>query len=105
MRCRQGESIQVRLACRIEAEESLPRPQLLESQRIAKCLLSYIARHHDQVAPLFDLLAIFSQRTRVDFTFVVDFYRDVVAETYTAEEKHQVRRSHILHGTCVHQFG
>ncbi len=61
----------------------------MESQRIAACMLNYLGRHHSQVAPLFDLLTIFSARSRVDFSFVVDFMKDAVAE-YTPAEKNAV---------------
>lgn len=41
-------------------EESLPPAQLMESRRIAACMLNYCGRHPDAVAPLFDLLSIFT---------------------------------------------
>ncbi|KAK9813301.1 hypothetical protein WJX72_012102 [[Myrmecia] bisecta] len=75
---------------RLEAEDSLPRPQLLESKRLAKAFLNHIGRHHDQIGPLFDLMSIFTHKTRVDYTFIKDFCTDVVAETFTHQEKHQV---------------
>lgn len=62
----------------------------MESQRIAACLLNYVSRHHECVGPLFDLLTIFNAQSRVDFSFVVDFLRDKVAE-FSVQEKNKVR--------------
>lgn len=75
--------------CRVEDEERLERPQLYESKRLAKALLSYLQRHHDLVGPLFDLLDIFTVRTRVDFSFLKDYYKTTVAQTYSLQEKRQ----------------
>ncbi|BDA47386.1 probable transcription-associated protein 1 [Coccomyxa sp. Obi] len=77
---------------RVEDEERLERAQLYESKRLAKALLSYLSRHHDLVGPLFDLLDIFTVRTRVDFAFLKDYYKTTVAQTYTLEEKRQILR-------------
>lgn len=43
------------------------------------------------MGPLFDLLDIFTVRTRVDFAFLKDYYKTTVAQTYTLEEKRQAR--------------
>ena len=48
---------------RIRQEAELPRQQVLESKRLARAALSHIARHHEEVAPLFELLTIFSSGT------------------------------------------
>ena len=69
----------------------MQRPQLLETRRIAKCYLNYISNHRDQVQPLFELLTVVNHKTRCDYTFVKDFYVDVVADQYTISEKKQVR--------------
>lgn len=74
----------------MEAEEKLERAQLYESKRLAKALLSYLKRHHELVRPLFDLLSIFTLRTRVDFSFLKDFLRTTIAQTYSLEERRQV---------------
>ncbi len=34
------------------------RPQLLESKRLAKCLLAFVHHERQDMAPLFDLLSI-----------------------------------------------
>ena len=68
----------------------MQRPQLLETRRIAKCYLNYINNHRDQVQPLFELLTVVNHKTRCDYTFVKDFFVDVVADQYTVSEKRQV---------------
>eukprot|EP00887_Chlorella_sp_A99_P004017 scaffold11.g4017.t1 len=75
---------------RIRQEAELPRQQVLESKRLARAILSYVERRHSEVAPLFDLLTIFSSGTAVDFTFLKTFFQAVVAEQYSAEEKRAV---------------
>lgn len=57
---------------------------------MAKCYLNYISNHRDQVQPLFELLTVVSHKTRCDYTFVKDFYVDLVADKYTVEEKKRV---------------
>lgn len=89
----------------MEDEERLERAQLYESKRLAKALLSYLSRHHDLVGPLFDLLDIFTVRTRVDFAFLKDYLKTTVAQTYSLEEKRQARPSllscMLLHLDCI----
>ena len=75
---------------RVAQEEHLQRRQLLETRRMAKCYLNYISNHRDQVQPLFELLTVLSHKTRCDYTFVRDFYVDLVADKYTVEEKKRV---------------
>ena len=57
---------------------------------MAKCYLNYISNHRNQVQPLFELLTVVSHKTRCDYTFVRDFYVDLVADKYTVEEKKRV---------------
>jgi len=83
---------------RIAQEEHLQRHQLLETRRIAKCYLNYISNHRDRVQPLFELLTVVSHKTRCDYTFVKDFYVDLVADKYTVEEKKKVS---LVHLACV----
>ena len=77
-------------AFRLQNEEHLHRHELLESRRIARCICAYVQRHHGLIAPLFELLSIFSYKSRVDYTFLKVFFLDVVAEQFTVEEKHAV---------------
>ncbi len=83
---------------RIAQEEHLQRHQLLETRRIAKCYLNYISNHRDRVQPLFELLTVVSHKTRCDYTFVKDFYVDLVADKYTVEEKMRVSPGSL--GSC-----
>lgn len=73
--------------CRAANEETLPRPALLETKRLAKALLSYIGAHHGELPALFDLLQAFTLRTAADLTFLRDFLRSTVAQTFTLPEK------------------
>jgi hypothetical protein len=43
-------------------EALLPSLQLLDSLRIARCMLSFLAAHHDQVEPLLDLFSALGVR-------------------------------------------
>ena len=62
----------------------------METRRLAKCYINYISNHRDRVQPLFELLSVVSQKSRCDYTFVKDFYVDLVADKYTMEEKKKV---------------
>jgi len=72
-------------------EEALPRPALLETKRLAKALVSYIAAHHGELPALFDLLQAFTLRTAADLTFLRAFLCDAVAATFSLAEKQAVR--------------
>ena len=82
--------LHVDVFCRIAQEEHLQRHQLMETRRLAKCYINYISNHRDRVQPLFELLSVVSQKSRCDYTFVKDFYVDLVADKYTMEEKKKV---------------
>ncbi len=75
---------------RVRGESELSRPQLLESKRIALCVLNFVSRHHGDIAPLFDLLSVFTCPTRINFSFVKEFYAEDVAQGYTVPEKQAV---------------
>lgn len=77
---------------RLKDEENLPRTQMLESKWLAKCMLSYISRHKDRVDALFDLLSIFTTRTRINFHFLKTFLAEKVAGTYSVQEQKKVQR-------------
>ena len=72
-------------------EEKLPRAALLETKRLAKALVSYIAVHHDELPAMFDLLQAFTLRTAADLTFLREFFSTTVARTFTLPEKQAVR--------------
>lgn len=71
-------------------EEKLPRAALLETKRLAKALVSYIAAHHDELPAMFDLLHAFTLRTAADLTFLREFFSTTVAQTFTLPEKQAV---------------
>ena len=77
------------------------RHQLLETRRIAKCYLNYTTRHRDHVVPLFELLAVVDHKPRCDYSFVKDFYTDVVADTYTMQEKQKVQTRAAVTNTAL----
>ena len=85
-------------------EEKLERHELYESKRIAKAMLTYLARNHHLVGPLYDLLDIFTVHSRVDFSFLQTYFRDTVAKTYALEDKRRVRLlSQFEIAGCAHQ--
>ena len=75
---------------RLKSEEMLALPELLESKRLAKCFVNVARSDRAQVGALFDVLSIFDTKTRVDFTFLEEYYKKEVAAAYTPEEKHDV---------------
>ncbi len=77
----------------IAKEEGLPRHQKLESRRIAACVLAHVRRHHASIGPLFELLSILDTPTAVDFSFVLDAYKDEFAPAFSAGEKTKVTGS------------
>ena len=76
-------------AQRLASEEMLAPAELVESKLLVKCFVNVVDRDHEKVKYLFDVLSIFDAKTRVDFTFLVDFYKDVPA-TFTPEERRAV---------------
>ncbi len=77
--------------CRVADEEKLERHELYESKRIAKGMLTYLARNHNLVGPLYDLLDIFTVHSRVDFSFLRTYFKETVAMTYSLEDRRKVR--------------
>jgi hypothetical protein len=45
------------------------------------------------VGPLFDLLDVFTMRTRVDFAFLQHYLKTTIAETYSLQARRQARSS------------
>jgi len=70
--------------------QHLSLPQMKESKRLVKFILSYVQHHHEEISALFDLLWLFSMRLQIDFTFLREFYQKEVAEVYTTSEKRAV---------------
>ena len=75
---------------RLKNEELLALPELLESKRLVKCFTNVALCDKTKVSYLFDVLSVFDAKTCVDFTFLENFYKDVVAKQFTPAEKHQV---------------
>lgn len=73
----------------------------METRRLAKCYINYISNHRDRVQPLFELLSVVSQKSRCDYTFVKDFYVDLVADKYTVEEKKKVSLASVVFILCI----
>ena len=88
-------------ACRVANEEKLERHELYESKRIAKAMLTYLARNHHLVGPLYDLLDIFTVHSRVDFSFLQTYFRDTVARTYSLEDQRRVGLLYTPHASAV----
>ena len=91
---------------RVADEEKLERHELYESKRIAKAMLSYLARNHHLVGPLYDLLDIFTVHSRVDFSFLQTYFRETVAKSYSLEDKRKVRAlcARVQTARCVRLF-
>ncbi|KAG6397579.1 hypothetical protein SASPL_143748 [Salvia splendens] len=67
---------------RLQNEQELNLLQVKESKWLVKCFLNYLRHDRMEVNVLFDILAIFLYRTRIDFTFLKEFYIIEVAEGY-----------------------
>ncbi|KAL8472429.1 hypothetical protein ACS0TY_029584 [Phlomoides rotata] len=67
---------------RLQNEQELNLMQVKESKWLVKCFLNYLRHDKMEVNVLFDILAIFLHRTRIDFTFLKEFYIIEVAEGY-----------------------
>ncbi|GLJ07095.1 hypothetical protein SUGI_0058030 [Cryptomeria japonica] len=72
---------------RIRNERGLSLDQVKESKRLVKCFLNYLRHDKTEVGVLFDMLSIFLVRTRIDYTFLKEFYMIEVAEGYTPQMK------------------
>ncbi|KAL2497631.1 Phosphatidylinositol 3- and 4-kinase family protein with FAT domain [Abeliophyllum distichum] len=72
---------------RLQNEQELNLTQVKESKWLVKCYLNYLRHDGSEVNVLFDVLSIFLFRTRVDFTFLKEFYVIEVAEGYPPNMK------------------
>ena len=48
--------------------------QVKESKWLVKCFLNYLRHDKTEVNVLFDILSIFLYHTRIDYTFLKEFY-------------------------------
>lgn len=67
---------------RLQNEQELNLIQVKESKWLVKCFLNYLRQEKKEINVLFDILSIFLFRTRIDFTFLKEFYIIEVAEGY-----------------------
>eukprot|EP00897_Mesotaenium_endlicherianum_P005503 jgi/Mesen1/4981/ME000248S04265 len=75
---------------RLLHEQELPLSHVKESKRVVKCFLNYLRHNRAEVDVLFDMLSIFLSRTRIDFTFLREFYFIELPEGYSGAEKKAV---------------
>ncbi|XP_075091326.1 uncharacterized protein LOC107801589 isoform X2 [Nicotiana tabacum] len=78
---------------RLQNEQELNLVQVKESKWLVKCFLNYLRHDKTEINVLFDILSIFLFRTRIDFTFLKEFYIIEVAEGYPSNMK----RTLLLH--------
>ncbi|XP_057469291.1 transcription-associated protein 1-like [Actinidia eriantha] len=72
---------------RLQNEQELNIMQVKESKWLVKCFLNYLRHVKTEVNVLFDILSIFLFRTRIDFTFLKEFYIIEVSEGYAPNMK------------------
>lgn len=48
--------------------------QVKESKRLVKCFLNYLRHDKAEVNVLFEMLSIFLVQTRIDYTFLKEYY-------------------------------
>ena len=75
---------------RMKSEPGLPLVQLLESKRLAACILSYVAAHPEETQPLLDVFTLYTVKSSVDMNFVGKFVTDVVCGKYTVAQQQQL---------------
>ncbi|CAL0314477.1 unnamed protein product [Lupinus luteus] len=67
---------------RLQNEQELNLVQVKESKWLVKCFLNYLRHDQNEVHVLFDILTIFLYHSRIDYTFLKEFYIIEVAEGY-----------------------
>ncbi|CAL0331914.1 unnamed protein product [Lupinus luteus] len=72
---------------RLQNEQELNLVQVKESKWLVKCFLNYLRHDQNEVNVLFDILTIFLFHSRIDYTFLKEFYIIEVAEGYPADMK------------------
>ncbi|GAV88596.1 PI3_PI4_kinase domain-containing protein/FAT domain-containing protein [Cephalotus follicularis] len=78
---------------RLHDEQELNLVQVKESKWLVKCFLNYLRHDKTEVNVLFDILSIFLFHTRIDYTFLKEFYIIEIAEGYQPNMK----RALLLH--------
>ncbi|XP_040962395.1 transformation/transcription domain-associated protein [Gossypium hirsutum] len=72
---------------RLQNEQELNLVQVKESKWLVKCFLNYLRHDKNEVNVLFDILSIFLFHSRIDYTFLKEFYIIEVAEGYPPNMK------------------
>ncbi|XP_077231461.1 uncharacterized protein LOC143864410 isoform X2 [Tasmannia lanceolata] len=81
---------------RLQNEQELSLVQVKESKWLVKCFLNFVRHDKSEVNVLFDMLSIFLVHTRIDYTFLKEFYIIEVAEGYDPNMK-KTLLLHFLH--------
>lgn len=89
---------------RLQNEQELSLVQVKESKWLVKCFLNYLRHDKSEVNVLFDMLSIFLVHTRIDYTFLKEFYIIEVAEGYSPDMK-KTLLLHFLHLFQSKQLG
>ncbi|CAN0918697.1 Transcription-associated protein 1 [Linum grandiflorum] len=72
---------------RLHNEQELNLVQVKESKWLIKCFLNYLRIDKSELNVLFDVLSIFLSHSRIDYTFLKEFYIIEVAEGYPPNMK------------------
>jgi hypothetical protein len=83
-------------ACRLRCEEHLLPGHVLESRWIVESLLNTARAARDDPSVLWRILSMSSVRTLIDFSFLMDFFRVELPNTYTAVQKKTLVRDFLL---------
>ncbi|KAK8962950.1 hypothetical protein KSP40_PGU020559 [Platanthera guangdongensis] len=89
---------------RLQNEQELSLLQVKESKWLVKCFLNYLRHDRMEVGALFDMLSIFLYHSRIDYTFLKEFYIIEVAEGYAPSSK-KVILLHFLDVFQSKQYG
>lgn len=89
---------------RLQNEQELSLLQIKESKWLVKCFLNYLRHNKSEVGALFDMLSIFLYHSRIDYTFLKEFYIIEVAEGYSPNLKKTILM-HFLGIFQSRQFG
>ncbi|KAF2312392.1 hypothetical protein GH714_034499 [Hevea brasiliensis] len=78
---------------RLHNEQELNLVQVKESKWLVKCFLNYLQHDKTEINVLFDILSIFLFHSRIDYTFLKEFYIIEVSEGYPPN----LKRALLLH--------
>lgn len=75
---------------RVLREEKMSHMELFECKALAKCLLNFISRHHEEVEMLVALLVVFDTTSKVSFSFIKEYCTEFVPVQYSHKELHDL---------------